>query len=67
MLNIILCATQWVLVVYLLYFLIGYAHGMWKFPGWGLNPRHGSAQSLTCCATRELPRLSISYIVVWIW
>jgi len=37
-------------------------HGMWKFPGQGMNPSHSSdpshchdnIESLTCCTTREL-------------
>ena len=51
----------------------GHAHGMWKFPGQGLNSHHSihlshcsdSARSLTCCATRELPRDPRESIQVW--
>ena len=33
-------------------FLNGHTHGIWKFPGQGLNPSHGygNARSLTHCA-----------------
>ena len=34
---------------------------MWKFPGQGSNPCHrfGNTRFLTCCVTRELPKLVI--------
>ena len=37
-------------------FIFGLTLSMWKFPGQGSNPPHGSSDntgSLTCCATRE--------------
>ena len=45
-------------------FFFGCAHGMWKFLGQGSNPRYNSDPShcndsegsLTCWATREIPR-----------
>ena len=44
------------------FFFLGYACGLWKFPGQGSNPCHSSdpgccsdnSRSLTCCATRKL-------------
>ena len=51
------------------FFLFGHIHGMWKFPGKGLNLYHSSdpshwgdnTGSLTCQATIVLPRSQISF------
>ena len=58
------CSSRLHKIAYLLllFCLFGHAHGIWKFPGEGLNlchsgnPSHScdNARSLTLCTTREL-------------
>ena len=57
-----------VFLSFFLFFFLSHAHGMWKFPGQGLNPHHGSnqsysknARSLTFWAT-ENSSFGISYL-----
>ena len=57
----------WVVFTFF-FFFFGHTRGIWKFPGQGLNPSHGSSphcvsdntRSITHCATRKLfPLLAI--------
>lgn len=47
--------------------LVGYAHGMWKLLGLGLNLHHSNdnANSLTHCATSELLSFLLLRSVLW--
>ena len=56
----------------LFFFFLDHTHGMWKFPGQGLNLRHSSNQSyssdntgsLTHWAKRELPPNLLKYSMI---
>ena len=55
--EILVSMRMYFFSAFFFFFFFGHAHGMQKFLGRGLNPRHSrdNVGSLTHCTTRELP------------